>query len=236
MKRNTFITKITLLILLTVIPDHAFSTGACCVIGKGAVNKYALSLAASFAKNHEILGNENYNLSQSALILKFSYPLFQDFGIQAQAGFPIRTSLEKHREHEFSGHSGFNLGVSAGYILFKATDNFELFISAGYSFSKSYLNKENENIFNQEMNVSEYQAVLIGEYKLINDLYLFAGTRFYGSSIDLKSPLSTKSGSHMGSLGYLFGLRVSVIDKIELSLEGSFGHTNLGSLGIMYYM
>ncbi len=236
MELKNFVLKITILILLTILPNYAFSTGACCVIGKGASNKFAISFAGSVAKNHENLNNEVYNLLQYAMILKFNYPLFQNFIVQAQAGIPFRTTLEHHQGYKFTGKSGFNFGISAGYLLPGIIDNFEFFLSAGYSFAKSYLDKENENIFDQEMNVSEFQTVLIGEYKVISGLYLIAGARLYGSKIDLKNNLITKSGSHLGSLGYLFGLRYSFADGFDLSIESSFGHTNLGSVGLMYYL
>lgn len=236
MKLKNFVLRITILILITIFPNYAFSTGACCVIGKGAANKFALSLAVSFAKNHENLNNEVYNLSQYAAIVKFNYPLFQNFVVQAQAGIPVQTSLEHHERHKFTGNSGFNFGISAGYVLPGIMDNLELFLSAGYSITKSYLNNENEKVFTQYMDVSEFQAVLIGEYKVISDLYLNAGVRLYGSKIDLKNNLTTKRGSHLGSLGYLIGLRFSFTNDFDLSIESGFGHTNLGSIGLMYYL
>lgn len=236
MNKKYFIVKFLIFVLLFTLPKHAFSTGACCVIGKGAANKFAISFAWSMAKNHENLGNEVYELSQYAMITKFNYPLFQNFVVQAQAGIPVQTSLEHHEGHKFTGNSGFNFGISAGYVLPGIMDNLELFLSAGYSFAKGYLDKENETIFAQEMNVSEFQAVLIGEYKVISDLYLNVGVRLYGSKIDLKNNLATKSGSHLGSLGYLFGLRYSFVESFDLSIESGFGHTNLGSVGLMYYL
>ena len=236
MELKNFVLRITILILITIFPNYAFSTGACCVIGKGAANKFALSLAVSFAKNHENLNNEVYNLSQYAAIVKFNYPLFQNFVVQAQAGLPVQTYLEHHQGHEFKGSSGFNLGISAGYLLPEMIDNLEFFFSVGYSFTKSYLDKENKNEFKQDMDVSEFQAVLIGEYKVSSNLYLNAGVRLYGSKIDLKNNLASKSGSHLGSLGYLIGLRFSFIDNFDLNIESGFGHTNIGSVGLMYYL
>lgn len=236
MNKKYFIVKFIIFVLLITLPKHAFSTGACCVIGKGAANKFAISLAVSMAQNHENLDNEVYNLSQYAMIGKFNYPLFQNFVLQAQAGIPVQTSLEHHQGQEFSGNSGFNLGISAGYVLPNVVDDLEFFLLAGYSFAKSYLNKENENEFKQDMDVSEFQAVLIGEYKVNSDLYLIAGVRLYGSKIDLKNNLATKRGSHLGSLGYLIGLRFSFTDNFDLSIESGFGHTNLGSVGLMYYL
>jgi hypothetical protein len=228
--------KIIILILFVFLPNRAFPTGACCVIGKGTANKFALSLSASVAKNHENLNNEKYNLSQYALILKFNYPLFKNFNLQVQAGVPIRTLLENQLDNEFRGSLGFNIGISAGYLLPEIIKNLELFVSAGYTITKSYLDKENGSIFNQEMNVSELQGVLIGEYKVTSDLFLFTGLRVYGSKIDLSNDINSKSGSHLGSTGYLFGIRYSVNKNFDLSIESSLGHTKLGSIGLMYYL
>jgi len=236
-RNNNLLLKFMIFILCVFLPDLAFPTGACCVIGKGNANKFALSLSASMAKNHENINDEIYDLSQYAFLLKLNYPVIKNITFQVQAGFPISTSLENQNKESFRGKSGWNIGISAGYLLPEVVNDFELFLAAGYAVTKSFLNKEKGREFvNKEMKVSEFQAVLIGEYKVINDLFLFTGFRIYGSKIELKEELNSKSGSHLGSLGYFFGLRYSMSEKFDLALESSFGHTNLGGIGLIFYL
>lgn len=229
---NKYLTTITLLLSIVLFSSSAFSSGACCSLSKGKSGRPSIVLIGSSAWSHERIDERTYTLKQFAGILKGALPLTDDFILQAQLGLPINTKLE-YNSSTTRGNLGIIYGLGIGYVLPEIFEDVEFFTSFGYSRSLGNLKRdENGKDVDQSFRISEVQGILLAETSPVEDISLYGGIRLYYGKNQLDNSRTgvTLSGKREGNVSPLFGLRYSLLEDIDVTAEGGFGHTTVFSL------
>jgi len=220
---------------LPALHGTAFASGACCSVSGGDPKRLTLTLVGASAMNHEAIGADTYELSQQALLLKLGKPVGRGFVLQAQIGLPTTTELS-HEQMELSGRGGLIYGAGIGYKLPRFLDPVDLSVSASFSRSLGYLDKDMAGTIDQSFHINEFQLLFISETALTAKTALYAGLRAYSGKNQLKddSTGAKTNGDQEGSLAGLAGIRYYLAEKISLVADAGFGHTRVIGLGAVF--
>lgn len=223
-------------IFLLLSYSTAFSTGSCCAITKAEKNRFYFSGTFASARSHETIESIQYNLVQSAFLLKIGYPIMKNLTIQAQIGLPISTKLSNQASTEMLGNYGLIYGVSLGYELPEVIQPVELYVAGNFSSSHGILSHLDNEKIDRTFMISEFQLLLLNEIKVIDKFSIYSGIRIYSGKNQLKdNTLGVKYfGKQEGNVAPLIGLRFSPSRKLSLVAEGGFGHTNVLSFGSVF--
>jgi len=221
--------------VMPALEGTAFASGACCSVSNGDTKRLNLTLVGASAMNHEAIGADTYELSQQALLLKLGKPIGRGFILQAQIGLPTSTELS-HEQMELSGRGGLIYGAGVGYKLPRFLDPVDLTVSASFSRSLGYLDKDMTGTIDQSFHINEFQVLFIGETALTEKTALYAGVRAYSGKNQLKdNSTGTKiNGDQEGSLAGLAGIRYNLAEKLSLVADAGFGHTRVIGFGAVF--
>jgi hypothetical protein len=226
-----------LLIIFQSLPGQAYGSGACCTVTKGGSGKINLSVVGSSAWSHEMIADNTYDLTQQAVILKLGYPFGPGLLLQGQVGMPIKTELSDW-SNEMSGRGGIIYGAGLGYELPVIFKPLELFSSISYT--RSYGNLSNLSNGTPEIDetfrISEVQLILLAEVEVIDRAALYGGMRAYSGKNQLKDNESklVENGEREGNLSPLAGLRLNLMQRLSLVVDGGFGHTKVLGVGAVF--
>lgn len=220
------------IIALPALHGSAFASGACCSVSGGDPGRLSITVVGASAMNHEVIGADTYELSQQALLLKLGKPVGRGFVLQAQIGLPTATKLS-HKQMDFSGNGGLIYGAGVGYKLPRLFNPVDFSVSASYSRSLAYLDKDMTGTIDQTFHINEFQVLFIGETAVAAKTALYAGLRAYSGKNQLKDNRagSKANGDQEGSLAGLAGIRHQLSDKISLAADAGFGHTRVLGVG-----
>ncbi|MBI4350145.1 MAG: hypothetical protein HY550_01795 [Elusimicrobia bacterium] len=222
-------------IALPALNGTAFASGACCSVSGGDPKRLSLTVVGASAMNHEAIGADTYELSQQALLLKLGKPVGRGFVLQAQVGLPAATELS-HEQMELSGRGGLIYGAGVGYKLPRFLEPVDLTVSASFSRSLGYLDKDMAGTIDQSFRINEFQVLFIGETALSAKTALYAGLRAYSGKNQLKdnSTGAKVNGDQEGSLAALAGIRYNLAEKLSLVADAGFGHTRVIGIGAVF--
>lgn len=164
------------IVALPALHGSAFASGACCSVSGGDPGRLSVTVAGASAMNHEAIGADTYELSQQALLLKLGKPVGRGFVLQAQIGMPTATKLS-HKQMDLSGNGGLIYGAGVGYKLPRLFNPVDFSVSASYSRSLAYLDKDMTGTIDQTFHINEFQVLFIGETALAAKTALYAGLR-----------------------------------------------------------
>lgn len=220
---------------LPALNGTAFAGGACCSVSGGDPERLTLTVVGASAMNHETIGADTYELSQQALLLKLGKPVGRGFVLQAQLGLPTATELS-HEQMELNGKGGLIYGAGVGYKLPRFLDPVDFSVSASYSRSLGYLDKDMAGTIDQSFHINEFQLLFIGETALTAKTALYAGLRAYSGKNQLKDNTTGAkfNGDQEGSLAGLAGIRYNLAEKISLVADAGFGHTRVIGIGAAF--
>ncbi|MEW6087523.1 MAG: hypothetical protein AB1498_04405 [bacterium] len=235
--KYTFLALVVISISVSgFLPRKVFASGACCAITQGEKSRPHISLAGSYGSSHEKIGGEQFNLGQSALLLKYGYSLFEKCTIQANIGLPVSTKLND--SNGFRGSGGIIYGAGIGYELPKFIEPINSYFLVSYSMSYGLLQKtENEKGRDSVFIISEIQSALIIETKVADKFGIYGGLRAYSGKNRLKNSITNEKvdGEREGNYSPLFGGRYNISDKISAVAESGLGHNRVTSSGLIYY-
>lgn len=223
------------ILALPALQGTAFASGACCSVSGGDPKRLSITVVGASAMNHETIGADTYELNQQALLLKLGKPVGRGFVLQAQIGMPAATELS-HEQMELSGRGGLIYGAGIGYKLPRFLTPVDFSVSASFSRSLGYLDKDMAGSIDQSFHINEFQVLFIGETALAAKTALYAGLRAYSGKNQLKdnSTGAKTNGDQDGSLAGLAGIRYNLAEKVSLVADAGFGHTRVIGIGAVF--
>jgi hypothetical protein len=181
--------------------------------------------------------NDMYSLSQQAIILKLSIPVYKGLALQAQVGVPVRTSFGMDNN---AGYGGFMFGGGAGYSLPEITHRLTFTVAASASRSYSLLGSSmdsmgtmSEHSMKNTLVITEGNGFIVANVMFVKPFSVYSGIGLSMDITELENDSTTKEiGDAMMMVSPLIGIRWNINDRISTQLEAGFGHNNIISLGV----
>lgn len=214
--------------------SSASGAGACCALNKSDTRTPNIAIVGANSWGNLMTDDDMYSLSQQAIILKLSIPIYNGLALQGQIGAPVRTSFGMDNK---AGYGGFVFGVGAGYSLPEIANRFSFAIAGSASRSYSLLGSSHDDTTEHSMKstlvITEGAGFIVADVKIVKRFSIYVGANLSMGVTELKDDSTTKEiGEAMMMASPLVGIRWNVNDRISTSLEAGFGHNNIISLGV----